>query len=69
MLALSKIIRLPLACVVSTGLKVTDALQLLPGLSVFVHCDFTANTDGDVLSILMFIAGPFLPLAFVIFTV
>ena len=51
-LALSKIIRLPVSAVVSsTGLKVTDTLQLLPGLSVFLDRDLTANTDGDALSI------------------
>ena len=58
-LALSKIIRLPVSAVVSsTGLKVTETLQLLPCLSVFLHCDFTANTDGDALSISMVTGNP-----------
>jgi hypothetical protein len=68
--ALSKIIRLPVSVVVSsTGLKVTDTLQLLPGLSVFLHCDFTANTDGDVLSISTVTGSPvFLLPSFLIVT-
>src|SRR5271170_5450378 len=44
--ALSTIIRMPVSAVVSsTGLKVTETLQLLPGGSVFLHCDFTVNTE------------------------
>jgi hypothetical protein len=35
--ALSKIIRLPVCGVSPDGLKVTNALQLLPGASVFLH--------------------------------
>jgi hypothetical protein len=50
--ALSKIIRLPVSAVVSsTGLKVTETLQCLPGANVLSHCDFTVNTDGAALSI------------------
>ena len=45
---LSKIIRLPLCGVVSDGLKVTDALQLLPGMSVSSHSDVTVNTGHVV---------------------
>jgi hypothetical protein len=67
---LSKIFRLPLCGVVSVGLKVTDALQLLPGLRVFSHIDFTPNTDGDALSSMMLTAKPvFLLPAFLIVTV
>jgi len=68
--ALSKIIRLPVSAVVSsTGLKITETLQLLPGLSVFLHCDFIANTDGDAVSIVTVTAKPvFLLPSFVILT-
>jgi len=58
-LALSKIIRLPVCAVVSsTGLKVTESLQLLPGLSAFLHCDLTANTDGDAVAIVTVTGKP-----------
>jgi len=67
---LSKIMRVPVCRVVSAGVKVTDTLQLLPGASVFSHADFTANTDGDALSIAMLTARPFLFLStFLIVTV
>jgi len=54
---------------VFTGLKVTDALQLWPGMSVLAHCDFTSNTDGDAISFSMFTARLFWVLVFVILTV
>ena len=52
---MSEIFRLPLCSFVSGGVKVTDTLQLLPGLSV-LHSDVTVNTDGDALSLSMFTA-------------
>jgi hypothetical protein len=69
--ALSEILRVPVSAVVSsTGLKVTETLQLLPGRSVFSHCDFTANTDGDALSISTVTGIPvFLAPSFLIVTV
>jgi hypothetical protein len=36
---------------VSIGLNVTDALQLLPGASVFAQLDLITNTDGEAVSI------------------
>ena len=66
---MSKIIRLPIVCSVFTGLKVTDAVQLWPGMSVLAHCDFTSNTDGDAISFSMFTARFFWVLVFVILTV
>jgi len=51
-------------------LKVTDALQLLPGVSVSLHSDVTANTGGDAVSLSMFTATPvFLLPTFLIVTV
>jgi len=44
-------------------------LQLLPGLSVLSHCDFTTNTEGDALSIWMFTDRVFFLPAFLIRTV
>jgi len=35
-----------LSVAVSGGVKVTDTLQLFPGLSVPLHCDFIANGRG-----------------------
>jgi hypothetical protein len=69
--ALSKTIRLPVSAVVSsTGLKVTDTLQVLPGLSVFLHCDLTAKTEGDALSDSMVTGNPvFLLPSFLMVTV
>src|ERR1700684_703910 len=49
--ALSIIVRVPTCGVVSVGLKVTDTLQLLPGLSFFRHCDFIAKAPGVTVSI------------------
>ena len=67
---MSSIIRLPLCAVVSVGLKVTDTLQLAPGLSVFSHSDLIENTGGDAVSIVMFTGSPvFLLPAFLIVTV
>jgi hypothetical protein len=65
---LSKISSSPLCLVVSVGLKVTDTLQLLPGASVFWHCDLTANTGGDALSISILTAKVFFLPAFLILT-
>jgi len=61
--ALSMIVRVPVCGVVFGGLKVTDTLQLLPGLSFFRHCDFIANAPGVTLSIWMVRGRPvfFLP--------
>jgi len=68
--ALLKIINMPVSAVVSsTGLKVTETLQLLPGSSVFLHCEFTANTDGNAVSIVTLTGKPvFLLPSFVILT-
>jgi len=67
---LSKIIRLPVCGAVSSGLNITDALQLLPGASVFLHCDLITNNDGVTLSIVMLTPNPvFLLPAFLIVTV
>src|SRR5271154_1557117 len=49
--ASSTIVRVPSCEMVLVGLKVTDTLQLLPGLRTFSHCDFIANCGGDALSI------------------
>src|SRR5271156_4645409 len=49
--ASSTIVRVPSCEMVLVGLKVTDTLQLLPGLRTFSHCDFIANCCGDALSI------------------
>jgi hypothetical protein len=70
---LSLISRFALCGVVSGGVKVTDTLQLLPGMSdVSAHSDDTANADGDgdTLSPSMLTARPvFLLPAFLIVTV
>lgn len=53
----------------SGGVKVTDTLQLFPGLRVFLHSDFTSNADGNALSISILTATPdFLLPAFLIVT-
>ena len=45
-------------------------MQLLPGFSIFLHCDFTVKVDGDTLSISMFTGKPFFfGLAFLILIV
>ena len=54
---------------VSVGAKATDALQLLPGASVFLHSDFTTNTSDDVLSVMISTAKVFFAPAFLIVTV
>jgi hypothetical protein len=56
---LSNIIRWPVCGIVSTGLKVTDTLQLLRGARVASHSDATVNTDGDALSVWMLTVRPF----------
>jgi hypothetical protein len=48
---LSKIFRLPVCGIVSIGLNVTDALQLLPGARAFAQLDLITNTDGEAVSI------------------
>ena len=67
--ALSKIIRVPACGVVSGGLKVTDTLQLFPGLRVLWHCDLIANAPGVTLCIWMVSDGPFFFAVFLIFSV
>src|SRR6202042_2373187 len=57
--ALSTILRLPVSAVVSSsGVKMTETLQLLPGPSVLSHCDFTVKTDGVAVSIVTLTAAP-----------
>lgn len=66
--ALSKIIRVAVCSVALGGEKVTETLQLFPGLSVFSHADFTVNTGGSALSLSTFTATPvfFLPLFLIV---
>lgn len=44
-------------------MKITDTLQLLPGMCVSAHPDVTVNTGGDAPSLSIFTAKPvfFLP--------
>ena len=49
--ALSKIISVAACGAVSGGLKVTDTLQVFPGLRVFLHCDLIANAPAVTLCI------------------
>ena len=66
--ALSKIISIAFCGVVSFGEKVTDTLQVLPGLRVFLHCDLIAKTPtGVTLCIWMIRDGPFFLAVFLIF--
>jgi hypothetical protein len=68
--ALSKIVSTPVCVMVSGGLKVTDILQLLPGLrSLSLHDFLIANTFDDTVSDVMsriapvFLLPPFLNLS------
>jgi len=67
--ALSKIISVDICGVVFGGVKVTDTLQLFPGLRVLLHCDFTANAPGVTLCITMVSDGPFFFAVFLTFSV
>jgi hypothetical protein len=58
---LSKIFRLPVCGIVSIGLNVTDALQLLPGARAFAQLDLMTNTDGEAVSIATVTLRPLLP--------
>ena len=66
---MSKIIRVAACGVVSGGLKVTDTLQLFPGLRVFLHCDLIAKAPAVTVCIWIVSDGPFFFAVFLIFSV
>lgn len=57
--ALSKTISVVVCGVVLGGVKVTDTLQVFPGLRVFRHCDLMANAPIGTDSISMVSDAPF----------